>query len=575
MKNPLFVFIISLLLIHTSSVGHANTGARVLILNSYHPQYSWTESLISGIKNELKNQIPDENIHIEFMDERRFVSDSKYHQKLTDLYQYKYADFNPDLVVTTDDPAFYFLLEHRDRLFKNAQVVFGGVNVFDPKVLDNKPNFTGILEGMEIRKNIELIHRLQPDIKQITLLADKTELGERMALQAQSEIGSPIDNLQIKIWDDFSYEALLKKVSQAQADQAYLILAIHKDKNGRYFSFAEDLEPLTKASKVPIYGMWGGIMLGNGIIGGLINDPVRHGESLGKIAIKVLNGTPASQIPIQTKAEYLPAFDYNQLKHFQIPLSKLPENSRILNEPKSFYHLHKKWLLSGIGFIVFLVAVILTLSINIRRRIKAELSLQTLNQSLEKQVEQRTEALRHSNNELKSMMRELKKLANTDELTKLSNRRAGMLYLTRIMRRCKRNPPGVCIAMVDLDYFKQINDQFGHSVGDNILIQVANCLQNSIRPEDNVYRWGGEEFLIVFNQASCENALKICQRIQQSVQNIFKPDNKAVTLSIGLALQHQNDTFETLIQRADEHLYYAKGNGRARIESADFTSEKL
>ncbi len=132
---------------------------------------------------------------------------------------------------------------------------------------------------------------------------------------------------------------------------------------------------MSRICPVPIYGQWG-VELGYGIVGGMVNDAARHGQRAARMAIEVLNGTPARKIPIMP-AIYAPAFDYRQLKRFGIFLSALPENSRIINRPASLYFQYRKVIRATGGVIAGLLALIVILLVNIRRRKTSENALRT------------------------------------------------------------------------------------------------------------------------------------------------------------------------------------------------------
>ncbi len=102
----------------------------VLLINSYHPQYQWTAELTRGVQDVLTASIHAENLHIEYMDERRFVDDLVYTTKLINLLLYKYQHYEPDIIITSDDHAYNFMIEHGEKLFPGKPIVFCAVNVF-------------------------------------------------------------------------------------------------------------------------------------------------------------------------------------------------------------------------------------------------------------------------------------------------------------------------------------------------------------------------------------------------------------------------------------------------------------
>ena len=228
---------------------------RVLLLNSYHPQYSWTSQLQAGVAQQLAERMPPENLHVEFMDSRRFVGDEIHSTMLAELLTHKYQQLKPDVVLTSDDAAFYFMLKHGATLFPDVPVGFMGVNVLRPEALTNNENMFGILEGMAIEANLQLIASMLPDVEQIVLLADDTVFGRKMvsrALEVKSSLSAlpGWQHIAIDIWNDFSKQELLTNVGKLSEKSAILMLAIHKDNQGYYFSFAEDLPKLVDKSAV-------------------------------------------------------------------------------------------------------------------------------------------------------------------------------------------------------------------------------------------------------------------------------------------------------------------------------------
>jgi len=542
---------------------------RVLLLNSYHPQYAWTDQLTDGVVEALITSVPQENIHVEYMDSRRFVDDEKYSESISRLLQYKYQKYRPDIIITGDDHAYHFMLDHGQTLFPNKPVVFSGVNVFDPTTLIGRKNFTGIQEGMEIEGNIELIMQLQPNVKRIVMLGDTTGLGLRMVRHARqlqlSWSETDHKHVDLEIWDRFSLEELYQKVSVLPEDTAVLMLAIHKDKLGRYFSFEKELPRLTDKSSVPVYGMWGALMIGHGVIGGMMNDPREHGKAAAYLALAILSGVPVTDIHVRDKAEYAPVFDYDVLKKFAIPFSRLPNSSRILNQPRSIYTEYRAEITVIALFMLILVIIINLLLINIRKRSQIKKQLDAMNQELEARVKARTEDLNARNSELEDARKRMEELAHTDPLTGLGNRRAGLEDLHGFVNRAKREGQAFSLAIIDIDFFKKVNDQYGHHVGDEVLVGFGQVLRRALRPSDRVYRWGGEEFLVVLPYTDMQFASAVCNRIVKSLHDQTFDQVGTVTASIGVASLTHDDSLDTLLTRADGLLYKAKNNGRDQV----------
>lgn len=136
------------------------------------------------------------------------------------------------------------------------------------------------------------------------------------------------------------------------------------------------------------------------------------------------------------------------------------------------------------------------------------------------------------------------------------------------------------LAVIDVDHFKRVNDQFGHLYGDEVLILVANLLRESFRTQDRVFRFGGEEFVVLLRSTTLEDALKIFERFRANIEEHVFPQVGQVTASIGFA-SVSNQTPVVILGHADQALYYAKANGRNRVchydqlvQSGQLLSEK-
>jgi len=169
------------------------------------------------------------------------------------------------------------------------------------------------------------------------------------------------------------------------------------------------------------------------------------------------------------------------------------------------------------------------------------------------------------------LVRELYIKATHDGLTKLFNRKQGNLLLNKEIDRVRRNNQPLSVAMLDIDFFKNINDKYGHLAGDMVLQKIGCLITDSLRKCDIVSRYGGEEFLVVLPDTDLSSAIWVLKRLKDQIQNYeFNFDNFKfnVTASFGVA-QHDKKRHlmvEQFIEDADKKLYLAKGNGRNRVE---------
>lgn len=180
---------------------------------------------------------------------------------------------------------------------------------------------------------------------------------------------------------------------------------------------------------------------------------------------------------------------------------------------------------------------------------------------------------------LKNSVSKLHKLALTDELTQLANRRSFVDSVASELARCKRNKGFVTMLVIDLDFFKIVNDSYGHHAGDAALVHVSGILKHAIRQYDIVGRIGGEEFAIFLGATAMEEALVIAERIRNMVAHtplLYEGQKIVLTTSIGLTCRSCSANFEQLYTEADEALYLAKSQGRNKVAvHSDDLHEKL
>lgn len=193
---------------------------------------------------------------------------------------------------------------------------------------------------------------------------------------------------------------------------------------------------------------------------------------------------------------------------------------------------------------------------------RLSLRLQDLNESLEAKVTQRTQELELANVSLA-------KAAATDSLTKLPNRRDFDLEIVREMRRAERNQSQLCLAIADVDWFKTVNDNYGHQFGDQVLQRLAAGLRDRLRITDYVARIGGEEFAIILPGSDLEMAGKVLEELRQNIKALVFEElpSYRISLSIGCCQWQQGLDEETVYKYADQALYLAKESGRGKVVS--------
>lgn len=181
-------------------------------------------------------------------------------------------------------------------------------------------------------------------------------------------------------------------------------------------------------------------------------------------------------------------------------------------------------------------------------------------------------ALNRGLGRLRQQRDEMRQLADTDTLTGLPNRRAGLRQLERYLQEAKASQQPLSIGFLDIDLFKQINDRYGHDVGDEVLVSVARTLEGGVRSRNDVIRMGGEEFLILLPGNSADHALPRLEQLRERVtlhSQTLQHAGLVVTASIGLAeLEPGDHDVAALLRRADNAMYRAKRGGRNQVVDA-------
>lgn len=162
----------------------------------------------------------------------------------------------------------------------------------------------------------------------------------------------------------------------------------------------------------------------------------------------------------------------------------------------------------------------------------------------------------------------LKEKSTNDSLTGLLNRSGFEERRKKYINNDKKE--SYCLLLIDIDYFKKINDQYGHHIGDKALVLISNIIKNTIRSSDIVSRWGGEEFVVLCPETDINNAITLADKIRKEIEEkaILEKGKIQLTSSFGVAKQNENESFTSLFQRADAALYLSKEKGRNCVNAS-------
>jgi len=175
----------------------------------------------------------------------------------------------------------------------------------------------------------------------------------------------------------------------------------------------------------------------------------------------------------------------------------------------------------------------------------------------------RTEEL---NKELYKKNKIIIKQTYIDPLTKLDNRKSYNKNLDKLLAQYRRYKIPFSMVFFDIDHFKTVNDNYGHDIGDDVLVDLSHIVQKSIRINDYIFRIGGEEFVVLLTDTKKDKAILFAEKLRQKIESELNTiKNRVITISLGVAEVSENDTIKSIFKRADENLYYAKEHGRNMV----------
>lgn len=221
----------------------------------------------------------------------------------------------------------------------------------------------------------------------------------------------------------------------------------------------------------------------------------------------------------------------------------------------------------GVMILIFLAGVLRSANL-LHDTLTESMSLMIEKGSLVQHLERAKEAAEGANKELQKTMVELDRLASTDRLTAAWNRRHLEGAVPAEMDRLRRYGQPLSQLVIDIDFFKHINDTHGHAVGDQVLVELACVVRATLRAADSLTRWGGEEFVVLCPNTALETAAVLAERLRERVANSNFPGVGRLTISIGAAECLTHESWDQWFARADLALYRAKANGRNQVQVA-------
>ena len=358
---------------------------------------SFDQGFQAGMRSEPSSQW---EIFSEYLDSTRFPGKHQA-ELLRDYLREKYASQKIDAVVATPDPALEFLLRYRSDLFSNSPIVFVAVRRPPPEVLAAGPGVTGIIRANTHRKTVDLALKLQPETQEIYVISGTPERDKRFETTSREELAGYEKRVRITYLTDLPVSELVNRVKDLPPRSIILYTwqrsPVESEKALHTFQI---LEQIKQTASVPIYGM-GSRNVGYGLLGGYVQDSERNGLEAAEIVRRILHGTRASNIPVDSAAS-VPMFDWRELKRWGLRESSLPKDSVVRFKEFTLWEQYRlRFILVG-GLLILQTGIITALLAERRRRRRAKEALDELNAELETRIDARTNALNAKTRELES-----------------------------------------------------------------------------------------------------------------------------------------------------------------------------
>ena len=519
-----------------------NSFQRVLLLRSYHPSYFTYETQDRGLE---KGNCSDEiEYDIFYMDTKTYNSDEDlliFHDFLKSRIE-KRKKY--DAVLLTDDQALKFGLKYQDELFKDIPMVFFGINSLSlAEQAAANPMITGFFENHYLSKLIDIAIKLFPKKKTIVAIHDNSEAGKtdwdafsRLTMSNPAYTFINLDSTK------YSQEEFIEELKNIPEDSIIFYMTGYSDKYGNVYTMKSRTDLILKYSKAPIFRNYVGGE-GYGVLGSYYMDFENQSRRAADLLADVLHGKDISTIPLDYETPGLCVFDWQLMNKYKLDFSTLPKETVFVNYPYESI-LQNKLLFSAI-FVVVIGLLILSITSYIY-------SLHTRKMNKELLI---------SRNSLKKAEEEMIYQIQYDEVLDILNRKT----ITQRIHDEAEDKSDYTILIIDIDGFKALNENYGHSFADSVLQYLVALLKDmTVNRKCLLGRYGGDEFILYLKDlrltADHPSIIKLLDAIRAPIP--LGDETLAITASIGIAQSDDISSPEQLISNAETAMYEAKNHGR-------------
>ena len=503
----------------------------VLVLYSYHAHLPWSRDFDLGLRAAAEDSPLPLVLHHEYLEQDRLPAQ-------TDAFwlrylQQKYREVLLAAVIAESDDAARLIHANRDD-FPARHAIYAS----DARLsIGDQDRQLRLSESLHVETTLQRMVQQLPDLRRVIVI-DSRDTSSELNYARLRAVAPNYPSIVLEHWTDFEFSGLYRRASQLPPDSAIYYNLVFKDRNGDLDVPKNVLRQLADASPVPVYAPYASLM-GSGAVGGHMLDAGSVARSAINGAVELISG--GSIVLESTLSRDL--YDHAALIRYDIPLSRLPEHHVLMNQQEPWWYQYFALLVWISSLIGILCMAAIAWALMLRRQ---------------------QEALSAAHRKLGAANRELTTLTRIDSLTGLLNRRA-MVELLETMPPARAGKAHYLV-LLDLDHFKNINDQHGHAEGDRVLIRVASALRETLRDSDPVARWGGEEFLIAIAHVSAERVARLAEKLRSNISELHFANIGKVTASFGVARLTPHESIDRALEHADRALYKAKRSGRDQVQ---------
>ena len=532
----------------------AQEPVKVLWIFSWNKDFPWQKELERGFKQHISTTTQPITTYYEYMDDARFNTDEK-RDIIGQYIRQKYADIPLDYIIYESEPASRYYLQNKDAFRAKQHIILNP----ESELTEKDKNLAVIPVELDYQKAISsLVSLTQGEKIYIVAGSDESTLkrvdmvtsiirNNHPATEFETAVGIPVNNL-------------INRFANHHQGGVILYLLVIEDAKGNQYIPYQIAKSLSENATIPVFSLWTSL-LGSGVTGGYM----LSGEKTGKIAAQaILNHQNFLKDSIGSNSFHDHYFDWRQLKRWKIAAHALPQDSHILFQKPNFFKAYYKELIA----LIFIISVLVLWLRNSQLK-RFSLKLRRTHKKLRKA----NKALVSAQHELQAQNQKLTELSTKDSLTGIYNRSHLDQVIESEVMRSNRYKSNLSLIMLDIDHFKNINDNYGHQVGDAVLIRVAEVLNQNLRTTDILARWGGEEFMILCPNSSESQTLIVAQKLRKNLASVKHKNVGQVTASFGVASHQPGQTVRKLVNQADEALYKSKSAGRNCVSASGFETK--